>query len=149
MKVALMAIATKLLGAYALSQSANHTQAAVQRFLAGLALVLVMALVSGVLLGALLIGAHVLLYVVLTTVALLTPVAALSVTLGVALALTGLVVWLTATRAKEIFDMPGKMSFIPERHSSVTEDIEQMGQKIGGIADAFMEGLKHGRGSRA
>lgn len=144
MKAVLMAIATKLLGAYALSQSAAHTQAAVQRFLAGLALVLVMALVCGVLLGSVLIGAHVLLYVALTTVAMLSPLAALSITLGVAVLLTVGVVVTTATKAKVIFDMPAKMSFAQEAEHSV----EQVGQKISGIADAFMDGLKHGSASR-
>ena len=143
MKAALMAIATKLIGAYALTQSAAHTEATVKRFLAGLALVLITALVGGVLAGAVLVGAHILLYVALTTIALLSPVAALSITLGVAIALTVGIVMLLSTRAKELFDMPQKMNFTPPPANE--ESIET---KLGNIADAFMQGLKHGRSPR-
>ena len=156
MKAALMAIATKLIGAYALSQSAIHTEAAVKRFLGGLAMVLVLSMLCGMMLGSVVIGAHVLLYVALTDLALLTPVAALSVTLAVALTLTAVAVTLTIVRGKVMFEMSGKMAASaaePAPKAAATAaataaNDPSLDQKIGNIAEAFIDGLKRGSAHR-
>lgn len=146
-KVALlMTLITKALSLAALGQSAHDSKVAVERFFASLTTALVFALLSSMMLGAVIVGAHFLVYELLLQTTTLSPLASLAITFGAGLLLTAIFAGIAIWRVKTLFNKPTLSSGSSQQDGGSklnAFDIGQnIGSKIGGIAEAFMEGLK-------
>lgn len=128
-----MSIVTKLIGMVALGQTAAETRIAVHNFLTGLAAALALALICGLMIGALLVGAHYALYAVLVAFTTLTPLEALAITFATGFVITGALIYATVQQMKVVFNLP-KQLHVESYEAPITT-------RVAGIAEAFLDGL--------
>lgn len=144
----MMSVISKLLGLVALGHSAHESKLALERFFTGLTTALVFGLLASMMLGAVVIGAHFLVYEILVSSTNLTPVESLAITFGAGLLLTAIFAAVAIFRVKTLFHKPQASSSNPLNFNPL-EAGEKLGHKVGGIADAFLTGLRDSQSRRA